>query len=119
MASKAIGEKMKKKEPAGDSDALEAELLEGLAVLSLQQCAALSVTQIKRIRTLVDTAIEENGVKLVELETERDSLLRKERDHQHGSSCRALCNCLLMCVGSIADWNRNHKDSVLASMEDK
>jgi seryl-tRNA synthetase len=82
MASKAIGEKMKKKEPAGDSDALESELIEGLAALSLEQCAALTVTQIKRIRTLVDKAIEENGVKLVELETERDSLLRKDENHR-------------------------------------
>ncbi len=82
MASKAIGEKMKKKEPAGDSDALESELIEGLAALSLDQCAALTVTQIKRIRTLVDKAIEENGVKLVELETERDSLLRKKENHR-------------------------------------
>ena len=80
MASKAIGEKMKKKEPAGDSDSLEASLVADLAHLSLEQCATLTVTQIKRIRTLIDKAIEENGVKLVELEAERDSLLRQEWD---------------------------------------
>ena len=33
MASKAIGEKMKKKEPAGDSDNLEEGLVAGLANL--------------------------------------------------------------------------------------
>jgi seryl-tRNA synthetase len=82
MASKAIGEKMKKKEPAGDSDALESELIEGLAALSLDQCAALTVTQIKRIRTLVDKAIEVNGVKLVEMETDRDSLLSIVENHR-------------------------------------
>ena len=31
MASKAIGEKMKKKEPVGDSDALEDSIVSGLA----------------------------------------------------------------------------------------
>ena len=31
MASKAIGEKMKKKEPVGDSDALEDSIVKGLA----------------------------------------------------------------------------------------
>jgi hypothetical protein len=35
MASKAIGEKMKKKEPAGDSDSLEESLIAGLASLRL------------------------------------------------------------------------------------
>jgi hypothetical protein len=37
------------------------------------------VTQIKRIRAMIDTAIEENNVKLVELETERDNLLRHKQ----------------------------------------
>jgi hypothetical protein len=31
MVSKAIGEKMKKKEPVGDSDSLEDSLIKGLA----------------------------------------------------------------------------------------
>ena len=50
MASKAIGEKMKKKEPVGDSDSLEDSLVEGLSGLSLEQCQGLTVTQIKKIR---------------------------------------------------------------------
>ena len=39
MASKAIGEKMKKKEPVGDDDTLAEDLVSGLANLSLDQCA--------------------------------------------------------------------------------
>ena len=50
MASKAIGEKMKKKEPVGDSESLEDSLVAGLAELKLEQCQGLTVTQIKRIR---------------------------------------------------------------------
>ena len=50
MASKAIGEKMKKKEPVGDSDSLEDSLVEALSGLSLEQCQGLTVTQIKKIR---------------------------------------------------------------------
>jgi seryl-tRNA synthetase len=83
MASKAIGEKMKKKEPPGDSDSLEAGLVDGLASLSLEQCSVLTVTQVKRIRTMIDTAIEENGAKLAQLEVERDNLLRREGAHFH------------------------------------
>ena len=53
MASKAIGEKMKKKEPVGDSDSLEDSLVAGLAELKLEQCQGLTVTQIKRIRWVI------------------------------------------------------------------
>ena len=53
MASKAIGEKMKKKEPVGDSDSLEDCLVAGLAELKLEQCQGLTVTQIKRIRWVI------------------------------------------------------------------
>ena len=61
QASKTIGEKMKKKEAVGDSDELEESLVTGLARLSLDQLAPLTVTQIKKIRTLIDdTAMEEN-----------------------------------------------------------
>merc|ERR1712004_905086 len=72
MASKAIGEKMKKKEPVGDSDSLEDSLVEGLSALSLEQCQGLTVTQIKRIRVLIDEAIEKNKVKMEEMEKSRE-----------------------------------------------
>jgi len=85
MASKAIGEKMKKKEPLGDSDALEDSLVSALAELTLDQCAGLTVTQIKKIRVLVDTAIEDNKKKLDELENKRDDVLKKMSNWLHPS----------------------------------
>ena len=67
MASKVIGEKMKKKEPLGDSDSLEESLVTELGKMSLEQCSGLTVTQIKKVRTLIDAAIEENKTSLIEL----------------------------------------------------
>merc|ERR1712002_746582 len=85
MASKAIGEKMKKKEPVGDSDALEESLVAALADLTIDQCAGLTVTQIKKIRTLVDAAIEENKKKLDDLENKRDDVLKEMSNWLHPS----------------------------------
>jgi len=85
MASKAIGEKMKKKEAVGDSDALEDSLVAALADLTIEQCAGLTVTQIKKIRTLVDAAIEENKKKLDDLENKRDDVLKEMSNWLHPS----------------------------------
>merc|ERR1712038_643615 len=85
MASKAIGEKMKKKEPVGDSDSLEDSLVDGLSALSLEQCQGLTVTQIKRIRVLIDEAIEKNKVKMEEMEKSRDSILGEMSNWLHPS----------------------------------
>jgi len=85
MASKAIGEKMKKKEPQGDSDSLEDSLIQGLAALSLEQCQGLTVTQIKRIRILIDEAIEKNKAKMDELEQARDGILGEMSNWLHPS----------------------------------
>jgi seryl-tRNA synthetase len=85
MASKAIGEKMKKKEPVGDSDSLEDSLVEALSGLSLEQCQGLTVTQIKKIRVLIDDAIEKNKVKMEEMEKSRDALLGEMSNWLHPS----------------------------------
>jgi len=85
MASKAIGEKMKKKEPLGDSDAVEESIIAGLAELSLEVCTGLTVTQMKKIRTLIDQAIAENGVKVKNLEEERDNVLKEFGNWLHPS----------------------------------
>jgi len=85
MASKAIGEKMKKKEPLGDSDAIEESIIAGLAELSLEVCTSLTVTQMKKIRTLIDEAIAENSVKVKNLEEERDSVLKEFGNWLHPS----------------------------------
>jgi len=85
MASKAIGEKMKKKEPLGDSDAVEESIIAGLAELSLEVCTGLTVTQMKKIRTLIDQAIAENSVKVKNLEEERDNVLKEFGNWLHPS----------------------------------
>merc|ERR1719391_1678238 len=85
MASKVIGEKMKKKEPQGDSDSLEESLVSALGQMSLEQCSGLTVTQIKKVRTLIDAAIEENKESLVELEKKRDAMLGEMSNWLHPS----------------------------------
>jgi len=85
MASKAIGEKMKKKEPVGDDDTLAEDLVSGLANLSLDQCSGLTVTQIKRVRAMIDDAIVENKKQLEEYENQRDAILREMSNWVHPS----------------------------------
>ena len=85
MASKVIGEKMKKKEPLGDSDSLEDSLVTELGKMSLEQCSGLTVTQIKKVRTLIDAAIEENKTSLIELEKKRDGVLGEMSNWLHPS----------------------------------
>merc|ERR1712223_322760 len=75
----------KKKEPVGDSDSLEDSLVEGLSALSLEQCQGLTVTQIKRVRVLIDEAIEKNKVKMEEMEKSRDSILGEMSNWLHPS----------------------------------
>jgi len=85
MASKAIGEKMKKKEPVGDSETLADDLVSGLANLSLEQCSGLTVTQIKKVRSMIDEAIAENKKELEDFENKRDAILREMSNWVHPS----------------------------------
>uniref|UniRef100_A0A6I8PS94 serine--tRNA ligase n=1 Tax=Xenopus tropicalis TaxID=8364 RepID=A0A6I8PS94_XENTR len=70
LCSKIIGEKMKKKEPLGDSDVLPENI-------QLDQLTALSVTQIKRLRVLIDEAIAATDTERIKLEAERFESLRE------------------------------------------
>lgn len=85
MASKAIGEKMKAKEPVGDSDSLEDSIVSGLSDLNLDQCKTLTVTQIKKIRLLIDESIETNKTQMERLEAERDAVLGEMSNWLHPS----------------------------------
>merc|ERR1711874_360323 len=76
---------MGKKEPMGDTDALEESLVTALGKMSLEQCSGLTVTQIKKVRTLIDAAIEENKISLVELEKKRDAVLGEMSNWLHES----------------------------------
>ncbi|XP_023669302.1 serine--tRNA ligase, cytoplasmic [Paramormyrops kingsleyae] len=84
LCSKAIGEKMKKKEPLGDDDSLpeDAENLEGLTADIL---SALTVTQIKKIRLLVDEAVQKGDCERQQLEAERFEYLREIGNLLHPS----------------------------------
>ncbi|XP_066559136.1 serine--tRNA ligase, cytoplasmic [Amia ocellicauda] len=84
LCSKTIGEKMKKKEPVGDDDSLPAEV-QSLEGLTAEVLAALSVTQIKRVRVLVDEAIAEGDAERLCLEGQRFEFLREIGNLLHPS----------------------------------
>ncbi|CAI4226443.1 unnamed protein product [Auanema sp. JU1783] len=73
--SKAIGEKMKKKEPQGDKDEVSADIVDKLDSLKIDELSALNVVQIKKLKSLVDQKIEEIKVDMEKCEAERYSKL--------------------------------------------
>ncbi|OCT91929.1 serine--tRNA ligase, cytoplasmic [Xenopus laevis] len=75
LCSKITGEKMKKKEPLGDSDVLPENIQ--LDQLTAEVLSALSVTQIKRLRVLIDEAIAATDAERIKLEAERFESLRE------------------------------------------
>lgn len=86
ICSKEIGEKMKKKELLGnDNDTVSPAVAGDLDNLNSETLKALTVTQIKKIRTLIDEAIEKNNEDLKTTESERNSALREVGNHLHAS----------------------------------
>lgn len=85
VCSKEIGEKMKKKEPIGDSDVVPDEIANDLENLSSDRLKTLTVKQIKSIRALIDTAIQRNVENLSITESERNNALREVGNHLHES----------------------------------
>lgn len=85
LCSKEIGEKMKKKEPLGDDDTVPQVIVDDLDNLTSGSLKALTVTQIKRIRTLIDDAMQKNEENLKTTESERNSALREVGNHLHES----------------------------------
>ncbi|XP_070787121.1 serine--tRNA ligase, cytoplasmic-like isoform X1 [Enoplosus armatus] len=84
LCSKSIGEKMKRKEQVGEDESLpdEAQNLESLTAETL---SALTVTQIKRVRLLVDEAVEKSDSERIKLEAERFEYLREIGNLLHPS----------------------------------
>lgn len=76
---------LQKKEPLGDDDNLPEDLVEGLANLAIDQLKPLSIAQIKKIRILMDRAIEDTNKKLAETEKQRNEGLRELGNHLHDS----------------------------------
>ncbi|KAI5724077.1 hypothetical protein M8J76_015048 [Diaphorina citri] len=84
LCSKVIGEKMKAKEPVGDSSTLP----DGFALdddLSADTLKPLTVTQIKQVRVLIDEAMIQNEKDLIATEKERNNALREVGNHLHPS----------------------------------
>ncbi|CAI5646653.1 unnamed protein product [Oreochromis niloticus] len=84
LCSKSIGEKMKKKEPVGEDEAVPEEA-QNLESLTAEVLSALTVTQIKKVRLLVDEAIEKTDSERVKLEAERFEYLREIGNLLHPS----------------------------------
>lgn len=85
LCSKEIGDKMKRKEPLGDDDNIPQTIIDGLDNLTSENLKALTVIQIKKIRILIDEAIQKNDDKLKTTELERNSALREVGNHLHNS----------------------------------
>lgn len=85
VCSKEIGEKMKKKEPVGDDDSVPQELIDNLENLTADQLKALTVTQIKKIRTVIDERMAQCNAERADLEKERDEALREIGNMIHES----------------------------------
>uniref|UniRef100_A0A1B0DFP6 Serine-tRNA synthetase type1 N-terminal domain-containing protein n=1 Tax=Phlebotomus papatasi TaxID=29031 RepID=A0A1B0DFP6_PHLPP len=84
--SKAIGEKMKKKETVGDeNEAVPLSMVENLEGITLDDLQKLTVNQIKKVRVLIDEAIEFNEKALLEAESKRNSALREVGNYLHES----------------------------------
>lgn len=86
LCSKEIGEKIKKKEPQGD-DSMEvpSSVSSNLINLTVDQLKPITVSQIKKIRGLIDNAIKENVNSLALTEKERNNALKEIGNHLHSS----------------------------------
>lgn len=85
MCSKAIGEKMKKKEHEGTDTTLPEEIKTDIDNLKPEQMAALTVTQIKQVRILIDDSIKANDAGLLNSESQRNEALKEMGNHLHSS----------------------------------
>lgn len=85
VASKEIGERMKKKEAAGDDGSLPDDLAQKLENLKIDDLKPFTIAQIKQVRALIDDAILENEKQLNEVESIRNSALREVGNWTHDS----------------------------------
>lgn len=85
LCSKAIGEKMKKKENPGGDEGVPNALIDKLSSLTLDDVTPLTVNQIKKIRESIDKKTQENEKEMERLEKQRNSALREVGNHLHSS----------------------------------
>ncbi|KAF1594690.1 Serine--tRNA ligase, cytoplasmic, partial [Eudyptes moseleyi] len=84
LCSKTIGDKMKKKEPVGMDESVP-ESAQNLDELTADVLGALQVSQIKKVRLLIDEAILQCDAERVRLEAERFESLREIGNLLHPS----------------------------------
>jgi len=86
VCSKAIGEKMKKKEAQGDpNETVPQNIIDTLEEITTESLGALTVNQIKKVRVLIDEAVVKNDNDLLQCEKERNAALREVGNHLHES----------------------------------
>ncbi|NXL54411.1 SYSC protein, partial [Podilymbus podiceps] len=84
LCSKTIGDKMKKKEPVGTDESVP-ESVQNLDELTADVLGALQVSQIKKVRLLIDDAILKCDAERARLEAERFESLREIGNLLHPS----------------------------------
>ncbi|XP_076033383.1 seryl-tRNA synthetase isoform X2 [Oratosquilla oratoria] len=77
VISKMIGEKKKAKEAEGTETSVPKEVQEKLTELTPELLRPLSVSQLKETKKLVDDQDVANAAKIVQLENERDAILKE------------------------------------------
>ncbi|CAD5221858.1 unnamed protein product [Bursaphelenchus okinawaensis] len=85
VTSKAVGEKMKKKEPQGNDPTIPEDLLAKLEELKLEDVSTLTVVQIKKLKELVEQQMVKAKDEMTRLEGERDSYLGQIGNILHSS----------------------------------
>ena len=76
---------MQKKEAVGDDDSLPESITQKLTELTKEVLDPLTVTQLKKVRALVDEAMAKNNEDMARHETARDGLLRELGNWLHPS----------------------------------
>ncbi|XP_002715854.1 serine--tRNA ligase, cytoplasmic isoform X1 [Oryctolagus cuniculus] len=84
LCSKTIGEKMKKKEPVGDDESIPENVL-NFDDVTADTLTNLKVSQIKKVRLLIDEAILKCDAERIKLEAERFESLREIGNLLHPS----------------------------------
>ncbi|CAG2067666.1 unnamed protein product, partial [Timema podura] len=74
-----------RKESVSGEDSVPQSILDGLETLGSPELKALTVPQIKKVRSLIDDAIARNDASLSQTERERNSALREVGNHLHES----------------------------------
>ncbi|KAH3880422.1 probable serine--tRNA ligase, cytoplasmic [Dreissena polymorpha] len=77
VCSKAIGEKMKKKEPVGEDDSVPAGLTDDVESITVERLAELTVVKIKKLRVFIDEQMALNEEALCVHERERNESLKE------------------------------------------